>query len=247
MSSLYVVSTPIGNLKDITLRALEVLGSCSIIAAEDTRESGKILARFEIHVPMTSYHDFNKEEKAPVLVERMRQGESVALVCDAGTPTISDPGYYLINRAIEAGIPVIPIPGPSAAIAALAVSGLPTDRFVFEGFLSKKSGQRAARLSKLAEEARTLVFFESPFRIQKILAEIAEAFGGGRRAVLAREMTKLHEEIIRGTLSEICAKIAQRRLKGEITLVIEGKRERLTPVGGGSRSGRRAPESGPSR
>jgi 16S rRNA (cytidine1402-2'-O)-methyltransferase len=220
---LFVISTPIGNLEDIGLRALRLLREVDLIAAEDTRHTRGLLSHHDIHTPLTSYHDFNKEEKAAVLIQRMIEGASVALVSDAGTPTLSDPGYYLITRSIAAGLPVSPIPGASALLAALAVSGLPTDAFVFEGFLPKKKGPRARRLAELSSQRRTLVFFESPHRILGVLKEMLENFGD-RRAALARELTKLHEEILRGALSELIKGIEEKGIRGEITLVVEGDR-----------------------
>jgi len=219
--TLYLVSTPIGHLEDITLRALRVLKEVDLIAAEDTRHTQKLLARYEIHGTLTSYHDFNKETKAPVLLARILDGASVALVCDAGTPTISDPGYFLISRCIEAGVPVVPIPGPCAAIAALAASGLPTDRFHFEGFLPKPSGRLAKRLAVLRDYPETIVLYESPHRLLKTLKAVFAAWGD-RPAVIAREMTKMHEECLRGTLSSVIAAVEQRPRRGEITLLIGG-------------------------
>lgn len=222
--TLYVVSTPIGNLEDMTLRAIRILREVHVVAAEDTRHTRRLLSHFEIHTPLTSYHDFNKEEKAPVLIHRMAGGESVALVSDAGTPTLSDPGYYLITQAIAALVQVSPVPGASALLAALAVSGLPTDAFLFEGFLPKKAGARKRRLTGLSEERRTLIFFESPYRILKTLGEIGEVLGE-RRVAVARELTKIHEEVLRGTVSELLARTEGRTLRGEITLVVEGRRD----------------------
>ncbi len=222
--TLYVVSTPIGNLEDITLRALRILKEVAIIAAEDTRHTQKLLSHFDIHTTLTSYHDFNKEEKTPVLISKMTEGASIAIVADAGTPTLSDPGFYLIREAIRAGLPVSPIPGPAAAIAALAVSGLPPDRFLFEGFLPKKKGARARKLEQLKPDPRTLIFYESPFRIVALLEEIKTILGD-RPVVVAREMTKMFEEFIRGTVTEALEKIGKRTMKGEITLVVGGNRE----------------------
>ncbi len=222
--TLYVVSTPIGNLEDITLRALRILKEVATIAAEDTRHTQKLLSHFDIHTPLTSYHDFNKEEKTPVLISRMTEGASIALVADAGTPTLSDPGFYLIREAIRAGLPVSPIPGPAAAIAALSVSALPPDRFVFEGFLSKKKMARARRLEQLRTDPRTLIFYESPFRIVGLLEEVRSILGD-RPVVVAREMTKVFEEFIRGTVTEVLEKIGKKTMKGEITLVVTGNRE----------------------
>jgi len=222
--TLYVVSTPIGNLEDITLRALRILKEVAIIAAEDTRHTQKLLSHFDIHTTLTSYHDFNKEEKTPVLLSKMAEGASIAIVADAGTPTLSDPGFYLIREAIRAGLPVSPIPGPAAAIAALAVSGLPPDRFLFEGFLPKKKGARARKLEQLKPDPRTLIFYESPFRIVGLLEEIKSILGD-RPVVVAREMTKVFEEFIRGTVTEVLEKLGKKTVKGEITLVVGGNRE----------------------
>ena len=221
--TLYVVGTPIGNLEDITYRAVRILKSVTVIAAEDTRHTRTLLSAYDIHTPLTSYHDFNKEEKAPVLIARMAEGASVALVCDAGTPTLSDPGYFLINQAHRAGHCVCPIPGPAAAIAALSVSGLPTDRFAFEGFLPRKSGGRRRRLESLQPESRTLVFYESPYRILALLGEIRVVMGE-REIVVGREMTKHHEEIIRGPISGVIERFENKKPKGEITLVVSGHR-----------------------
>jgi 16S rRNA (cytidine1402-2'-O)-methyltransferase len=219
--TLYIVATPIGNLEDITLRALRVLGEADLIAAEDTRHSRRLLDRHGIGTPLTSYHDHNKEEKAPVLVARLLEGKSVALISDAGTPGISDPGYFLINLAADRGVPVVPLPGPVAAIAALSVSGLPTDAFAFEGFLPSRSAARVGRLRELAREERTLIFYEAPHRIVRTLEDILAAFGD-RRAVLARELTKLHEEVLRGRLAEILARLRTGRVRGEVTVIVHG-------------------------
>lgn len=219
--TLYLVSTPIGHLEDITLRALRVLKEVDLIAAEDTRHTQKLLTRYDIHGTLTSYHDFNKETKAPVLLARILDGASVALVCDAGTPTISDPGYFLITRCIEAGVPVVPIPGPCAAIAALAASGLPSDRFHFEGFLPKPSGRLAKRLAVLRDYPETIVLYESPHRLLKTLKALLAAWGD-RPAVIARELTKMHEECLRGTLSSVITEVERRPRRGEITLLIGG-------------------------
>lgn len=222
--SLYIVATPIGNLEDITLRALRVLKEVTLIAAEDTRHTQKLLTHFGIHARLTSYHDHSKEEKAELIVVRLKAGDSVALVSDAGTPGISDPGYYLINRAIEEGVEVVPIPGPTAALSALSVSGLPTDSFVFEGFLPSRKTQRQKKLAELAAEKRTMIFYESPHRVDGCLADMLDAFGR-RRAVLAREITKIHEEFLRGEIGDIIEKVSGRVLKGEVTIIVEGARE----------------------
>lgn len=221
--NLYIVSTPIGNLEDITLRALRILKEVGIIAAEDTRHTRKLLSRYDIHVPMTSYHDFNKYDKAEILLVKLKEGTDIALVSDAGTPGISDPGYYLIKRAIEEGISVIPIPGATALTAALSVSGLPTDRFTFVGFLPKKRSPRENAMRLLSELEHTIILYEAPHRVAKTLRDIKEVFGD-RRIAVTREITKIHEEIIRGTLSEVIEKIGTHP-RGEIVLIIEGKEE----------------------
>ncbi len=223
--TLYIVATPIGNLEDITLRALRILKEVQLIAAEDTRQTQKLLARFDIHKQLTSYHDHNKEQKAELLVERLGNGESVALVSDAGTPGISDPGYYLVNRAVEEGVQVVPIPGVTAAMAAVSASGLPTDAFVFEGFVPSRRSQRVRKFESLKDEPRTVILYEAPHRIADCLKDLLEIFGD-RRAVMARELTKIHEEILRGKLSDIISGIEGRAPKGEITLVIEGMKKK---------------------
>jgi 16S rRNA (cytidine1402-2'-O)-methyltransferase len=221
--TLYLVSTPIGNLEDLSLRAKRLLAEADLIAAEDTRHTQQLLARYEIHTPLTSYHDHNKEEKTPVLIERLRQGQTIALVSDAGTPTISDPGYYLITGCIAAGIPVSPVPGPTAPLAALAASGLPTDAFLFAGFLPRKPGARQKRLEALAPLRETLLLFESPHRLLRLLEELQLRLGD-RRVAVCRELTKLHEEILRGRLSEVVERFKGKIVKGEITIVVEGNR-----------------------
>jgi 16S rRNA (cytidine1402-2'-O)-methyltransferase len=221
--TLYLVSTPIGNLEDLTLRAKRLLAEVDLIAAEDTRHTQHLLQHYNIHTPLTSYHDHNKEEKTPILIDRLKNGHSIALVSDAGTPTISDPGYYLINGCITAGIRVSPVPGASAVLAALAVSGLPTDAFLFAGFLPKKPGARQKRLETLQPLRDTLIFFESPRRLHALLVEL-QARLGDRRIVIGRELTKLHEEVIRGRVSEVSAQLKDRTIKGELTIVIEGNR-----------------------
>lgn len=219
--TLYIVSTPIGNLEDITLRALKVLGSVRIIAAEDTRHTQKLLHHYDIHTPQTSYHDHNKEEKSAILIAKLKEGHDIALVSDAGTPGISDPGYYLINRAIDENIKITPIPGPTASIAALSISGLPTDAFVFEGFLPAKKAARRKRLQELSSERRTIIMFETPRRVSSSLEDISEILGD-RRVVLTRELTKMFEEVIRDRVTSVMEKIKGRSLKGEITIIIEG-------------------------
>jgi len=219
---LYVVSTPIGNLEDITLRALRVLKEVEIIAAEDTRRTRQLLAHYQIKGPiLTSYHDHNKEREAPVLVRHMLSGQSVAVVSDAGTPGISDPAYFLVNQALKSQIPVVPIPGASAPMAALVVSGLPTDRFVFEGFLPAKGSKRKKRLQELKEETRTVVLFESPHRLLRSLKDIQQILGD-RDVCLCRELTKRFEETLRGRLSQIIEQLQGKKCRGEFVLVIRG-------------------------
>ncbi len=218
--SLFIVSTPIGNLGDISFRSIEILQSVSIIAAEDTRRTKVLLNHYQVATPLTSYHSYNSAKKTPELISRLQKGQSIALVSDAGTPGVSDPLYHLVRSAVDHGIPVISAPGACAAISALTVSGLPMDRFVFEGFLPVKK-RRKKTLETLAEEPRTVVLYESPHRIAKTLKEVYEVFGD-RPAVIAREMTKMHEEIIRGSLSEL-ASLNRPHWKGEITLVIGGR------------------------
>lgn len=218
----YVVATPIGNLEDITVRAIKILGSVDLIAAEDTRHTARLLAHYHIRTSLVSCHEYNEDRRIAELMDKVRSGLAVALVSDAGTPSVSDPGFRLVRAAVEQGLPVFPIPGASAAITALCVSGLPTDAFVFIGFAPKKRGRRLALLQSLAGESRTLVFYESPRRMTFFLEEIASVMGA-RSAVLAREMTKLHEEFIRGTLCEIKAVLADRsEIKGECTLLVAG-------------------------
>lgn len=222
--TLYIVATPIGNLEDMTLRAIRVLKEADLIAAEDTRHTRKLLDRYGIDTPLTSYHDHNKEEKAPVLVAKLLDGRSVALVSDAGTPGISDPGYFLINLAIHEEISVVPIPGATAAITALSISGLPTDSFVFEGFLPSKQGARTKRLQELSTEKRTIIFYEAPHRIIRTIEDMASALGE-RKAVVTRELTKVHEEVIRGTLPGVLDRLRKGVIKGEFTIIIHGAEE----------------------
>lgn len=219
--TLYVVATPIGNLEDITQRALRVLQEVDLIAAEDTRRTRVLLERYRIDKPLTSLYDHNEVQKAPALIRRLEEGASLALVSEAGTPLISDPGYRLVQLAIARGLTVVPIPGASAAVAALTVSGLPPDRFVFEGFPPKKPGKRRRRLEELQDEPRTLVFYESPRRVGELLQEM-QALWGNRRIAVARELTKKFEEILRGTITEVQAQLVERPPLGEVTLVVEG-------------------------
>ncbi|MBI5135959.1 MAG: 16S rRNA (cytidine(1402)-2'-O)-methyltransferase [Nitrospirae bacterium] len=220
--TLYVVATPIGNLGDITLRALAVLKSADIIAAEDTRHTRKLLTHHGVAPgQLTSYHDHNKDYKAPVLVERLRAGESVALVTDAGTPLIADPGYYLVVQAHAAGLPVVPLPGACAAATALSVAGLPTDAYTFIGYPPNKGAQRRRRFEQFREQPCSLVLYESPHRLLKCLADLADVLGE-RNVAVCRELTKQHEEIFRGTLAEAHAHFTQGTVRGEFTLVVEG-------------------------
>lgn len=221
---LVLVPTPIGNLDDITLRALRVLEEADLVACEDTRTSGVLLDHFGIETPRTSYHDHNEHRKAPQLVERMQAGATVALITDAGSPGISDPGFYLVRECLRAGVPVEALPGPTAFVPALTLSGLPSDRFVFEGFLPAKKG-RQTRIQELAEDERTVVLYESPHRIVKTLGQLAEHFGADRPAAVVRELTKKFEEVERGTLAELEAHYgAQPKVRGEIVLVVGGNR-----------------------
>jgi len=219
---LYIVSTPVGNREDITLRALRILKEVDLIAAEDTRHTGLLLRHFGIQTPLSSYFEGNELRKRDLILSRLKQGDRVALVSDAGTPGISDPGFRLIQLVIENQIPVVPIPGPSAAIAALSISGLPTDAFFFKGFLPHKSTKRRGLLEQLEEVRETIIFYESPHRIIETLKDVLDILGD-REMVLARELTKIYEEVLRGRVSEIQSQITGRTIKGEITLVISGK------------------------
>ncbi len=222
MGTLYVVATPIGNLEDVTLRALRVLREVRLIAAEDTRTARKLLARYEIATPTTSYFEHNKGVKTPRVLAALAEGD-VALISEAGMPGISDPGHELITSALAAGYPVVPVPGPSAVVTALAVSGLPADRFLFLGFLPRRAQERRALLQSAAASPWTLVFFEAPHRIVESLADVQEVLGD-REIVAARELTKLHEEIWRGTVSALRAELAAGDRRGEFTLVVAGAR-----------------------
>ncbi len=229
--TLYVVATPIGNLEDITYRAVRVLKEADLIACEDTRHTAKLLQHYGIDKPTVSYHEHNEAARAEELVAKLKQGLSVAQVSDAGMPGISDPGYRVIKLAIERGISVVPVPGPSALIAALAASGLPTDSFEFHGFLPAKSGQRRSLLESLADSQNTVVVYEAPHRIVETMQDIVELLGAERPVVLARELTKMHEEFVRGTATEVLARVQAHEPKGEITLLIgkgaEGTRGQL--------------------
>lgn len=221
-ASLYIVPTPIGNLADITLRALDVLKNVDLILAEDTRTSGKLLKHYLISKPLQSFHNFNEHKVVNTLIKRLHEGETMALVSDAGTPGISDPGFLIVRAALQAGIEVDCLPGATAFVPALIKSGLPCDRFVFEGFLPHKKG-RQTQLKKLAEEERTMVFYESPHRLLKTLEQLKAHFGLERRASVSRELTKLFEETRNGTLEEIHQHFSSKEVKGEIVLVVGGK------------------------
>jgi 16S rRNA (cytidine1402-2'-O)-methyltransferase len=225
--TLYIVATPIGNLADVTERARRTLASVAAVAAEDTRHTGQLLAQFGLHVPLISVHEHNEDARATELVARLARGEDVALVSDAGTPLVSDPGFRVVTAAVAAGVRVVPIPGACALIAALSVAGLPTDRFVFEGFLPHKSAARRARLATLSTEPRTLVFYESPHRVKQTLGDMVTAFGADRPAVLARELTKLHETVYRGSLADLLGHATSDPdvSRGELVLMVRGAPE----------------------
>lgn len=218
---LFIVPTPIGNLEDITLRALRVLKEVDLIAAEDTRHTQHLLNHYGIKTLLTSYHEHNEREKAHTLVERIKSGANLALVSDAGTPAIADPGFRLVVAAIAAGIQIVPLPGAAALAAVLSASGLPTDRFLFEGFLPAKKSERQAKLQALREQTATLIFYEAPHRLLETLQDMHELLGD-RELVVAREVSKVHEEFLRGTVSEVVMRLSDREVKGEITLVLHG-------------------------
>ena len=220
--TLYVVGTPIGNLEDMTFRAVRILQTVDLIAAEDTRHTGKLLQHFQVKAPQLSYHDHNRNSRIPDLLKHLSEGKAIALVTDAGMPGISDPGYELVKACIEAKIPVVPIPGASAVITALSAAGLPTEQFVFEGFLPAKGGDRRERLESLQAEARTIIFYEAPHRTRQTLQDLADVLGLERQVVLARELTKLHEEFWRGTIRDAIAHYSEREPQGEYTLVVAG-------------------------
>jgi 16S rRNA (cytidine1402-2'-O)-methyltransferase len=218
---LYVVSTPIGNLEDITLRALRVLREVDFIAAEDTRRTRQLLTHYGIHKPLISYHKYNRRMREKTLLQELHEGKCIALVTDAGTPGISDPGEDLVRRAIQEAIPLIPIPGPAALVAALSVSGLPTESFLFYGFLPAKAVARKKWLLSLKDRPETLVFYESPRRLGSLLEDAARILGE-RRVVVAREMTKVYEEVYRGTITEVLDQLGEEEVKGEVTVMLEG-------------------------
>lgn len=219
---LYVVATPIGNLEDITLRALRVLKEVDLIAAEDTRHTRQLLHHFDIHKPLISYHDFNRRMREEGLLKDLREGKSIALVTDAGTPGISDPGEDLVRKAVQESIPLVPVPGPSALVAALSISGVPAGVFSFFGFLPAKAHARRAFLQSLQERRETMVFYESPRRVRGFLEDVREILGD-RQAVVVRELTKLYEEIYRGTINEVLNGLGSMEVKGEVTVILEGR------------------------
>lgn len=229
LGTLYVVATPIGNLKDMTLRAVEILKQVDRIVVEDTRHSAPLLKHFSIDKPMLAMHDFNEREKSKVIIEYLQQGESIALISDAGTPLISDPGFPLIREAKEQNIEVIPIPGVCAAIAALSVAGLPTDKFVFEGFLPAKQEARMKRLKFLFHETRTIVFYEAPHRLLDVIQDMAVVFGSDRKAVVARELTKIHETVISNCLADLVKEYSVIPLRGEVVILVAGIDEEQSP------------------
>lgn len=222
MGRLYVVPTPVGNLEDMTFRAIRILKEADLILAEDTRTSGILLKHFEIKKPMMSHHKFNEHQTVEGIVNRIKAGETIALVSDAGTPAISDPGFLVVRECVRNGIEVQCLPGATAFVPALVASGLPNDRFCFEGFLPQKKG-RMTRLTALQEETRTMIFYESPYRLVKTLTQFAEFFGDGRPVAVCREISKIHEECVRGTLAEVVQHFTTTEPKGEIVVILGGK------------------------
>lgn len=231
MPSLFLVSTPIGNLSDMTRRALDVLRTADVVFAEDTRRTAVLLRHYDIEARLISAHEHNEAARARLVVELLTEGRNVAMVSDAGTPLLSDPGARVVRAALEAGFDVVPIPGPSALLAALVASGLPADRFTFYGFLSRKGGARQALLDEIARSRHTAVIYEAPQRLSALLGDLAAAAGGGRRVAIARELTKMHEEIVRLPLAEAVEAFEEREVRGEIVVVLEGAPE-AAPVEG---------------
>ena len=221
LEMLYLVPTPVGNMEDITMRALRILREADLILAEDTRTSGNLLRHFDIRKPMLSYHKFNEHQTVASVVERLKAGETIAVVSDAGTPGISDPGFLVVREAVKAGVEVQTLPGATAFVPALVSSGLPCDRFCFEGFLPQKKG-RQTRLNALREETRTMIFYESPHRVVKALEQMKEVFGEERRCSVCREISKVYEESVRGTISEVLSHFKENEPKGEFVIVVEG-------------------------
>ncbi|MDD4609400.1 MAG: 16S rRNA (cytidine(1402)-2'-O)-methyltransferase [Bacteroidaceae bacterium] len=229
MGKLFVVPTPVGNLEDITLRALRVLKEVDFILAEDTRTSGNLLKHFEIKQPMFSHHKFNEHQTVQLVVDRLKAGEEAALISDAGTPAISDPGFLVVRECVRNGIEVQCLPGATAFVPALVASGLPNEKFCFEGFLPQKKG-RATRLAFLKEETRTIIFYESPHRLLKTLKQFEETFGPEREASVAREISKIHEESVRGTLQELVAHFTEIAPRGEIVIVVSGNLDKKSSI-----------------
>ena len=221
MGTLYIVPTPVGNMEDMTYRAVRILKEVDVVLAEDTRTSGILLKHFDIHNHLQSHHKFNEHGTSAAIVERLKAGQTVALVSDAGTPGISDPGFFLVREAVRAGVEVQTLPGATAFVPALVSSGLPCDRFAFEGFLPQKKG-RQTKLATLSTEERTMVFYESPYRLVKTLQQLAETFGAERKVSVCREISKVHEESVRGTLADVAAHFVKTPPKGEIVIVVEG-------------------------
>jgi len=224
MATLYIVPTPVGNMEDMTFRAIRILKEVDLVLAEDTRTSGILLKHFDIHNHLLSHHKFNEHTASKSIVERLLAGQNVALISDAGTPGISDPGFFLVREAVRAGIEVQTLPGATAFVPALVSSGLPCDRFTFEGFLPQKKGRQTKILS-LVDETRTMIFYESPYRLVKTLEQFAETFGAERQVSVCREISKIHEESVRGTLTEVAAHFKEHEPKGEIVIVVAGKTE----------------------
>lgn len=226
MGTLYIIPTPVGNMEDMTMRAIRILKEADIVLAEDTRTSGNLLKHFDIKNHLISHHKFNEHGTTASIVERLKAGQTIALISDAGTPGISDPGFYLAREAANAGIEVLCLPGATACIPALVASGLPCDRFCFEGFLPQKKG-RQTLLESLAEENRTMIFYESPYRILKTLQQFAEVFGTDRMVSVAREISKIHEEHVRGTLEEVIAHFTAHAPRGEFVIIVAGNNKKL--------------------
>lgn len=224
MGILYIVPTPVGNMEDMTMRAIRILKEADLVLAEDTRTSGVLLKHFEIKNQLMSHHKFNEHGTSAGVVQRLLAGQNVALISDAGTPGISDPGFFLVREAVRAGVEVQTLPGPTAFVPALVSSGLPCDRFVFEGFLPQKKG-RKTRLESLVTEERTMIFYESPYRVVKTLEQFAEFYGSDRQVSVCREISKVHEESVRGTLAEVIAHFKETEPRGEIVIVLEGKKD----------------------
>lgn len=228
MSKLYLVATPIGNLEDITYRAVRILQETDLILSEDTRKTSILLKKYSIIQKLSSFHKFNEHQSLQKVIDILKEGKTVALVTDAGTPGISDPGFILVRECIRENIDIECIPGPTALIPAIVLSGIPCDRFTFEGFLPVKKG-RNKRLQELLNEHRTMIFYESPYRLKKTLIDLAHVVGSDRPAVIARELTKIHEEILRGTLGSLIRELEKRTVKGEIVIILQGKQEKLMP------------------